>query len=279
MIEAYCGLIGGGKTYYAVLRMLSYMAHGGCVVSNIRLKFSPWKNEHSLFKGKFNKEFNAMGCIEYLKRFNSWNYQEGQYRYIDNKHLSVEGVVTKLPKGLPDLPVLMVWDEGADFWDSEERATADKEFLSLLRHSRKLGMDFLFIVQEFTELNKRIRNQVAYVWRFLDMATFRIPGLGIGCGWIPMLKNQIRVLQFHKATFESKRGNIEPVYSGWIDKRQEIFACYKTDALHVGVRVLMEEATDFRDVGNIRRNEVSWFFALVVGFCFALLIMLIGGIL
>lgn len=278
MIEAYCGLIGGGKTYSAVLRMLSHMARGGCVVSNINLELLPWKNTHKLFRGTFNKQFNAKGCIEYLKEYFSWNYQEGQYRYIRNQDLSEHGVISKLPAGLPDLPVLLVWDEGADFWDSEDRKDADREFLSLLRHSRKLGMDFIFVVQEFTELNKRIRNQTMYVWKFIDMATFRVPGLGLGVGWIPMLKNQIRVLQFHRSAYEMKKGTLEPVYLGWLDKKQDIFSCYKTDALHTGIKVLLGEKVDFRGKGLIVSDGLSIYFCFLVGVCFMLLILILGGI-
>lgn len=263
----------------AVSRILTYIARGGCVVSNIQLKLDPWENTHPFYRGKFSKEFNAMGVKEYLRRFYHWEYQEGQYRYIDNKYLSSVGVVTHLPAGLPDLPVLLVWDEGADFWDAEDRTQADREFLSLLRHSRKLGMDFLFIVQEFTELNKRIRNQTAYVWRFIDMATFRVPGLGLSVGWIPMLRNQIRVLQFQRYQFESRRDSVEPVYCGWIDKRQEIFACYVTEALHTGVRVLQGENVDFRGKGRfkIKVESLTPEFSLFVGFCFSLFVLIVGG--
>jgi len=277
MIEAHCGLIGGGKTYAAVKRMLTYMARGGCVVSNIQLRLEPWMNTHALFAGKFRSDANAMGAIEYLRRYHNWVYQPGQYRYIDNTTLQTQGVVSALPAGLPDLPVLLVWDEGADFWDADDRASADREFLSLLRHSRKLGMDFLFIVQEFTELNKRIRNQTAYVWRFVDMATFRIPGIGLPVGWIPMIKNQIRVLQFNRAHFEAKRESVEPVYTGWLDKQQDVFSCFQTDALHVGVRVLTGETVDFRGKGNIKMDEVTPSFAFWVGLSFALLFFLVGG--
>jgi hypothetical protein len=277
MIEAYCGLIGSGKSYSAVVRMLRYMAKGGCVVSNIKLCIEPWMNTHALFAGKFRPDANAMGVREYLRRAHGWTYQEGQYRYVDNSRLLTNGVTGLLPAGLPDLPVLLVWDEGADFWDTDERANADKEFLSLLRHSRKLGMDFVFVVQEFTELNKRIRNQTAWVWRFIDMATFRIPGLGIGISWVPMLNNQIRVLQFNRAHFETKRDTVEPVFSGWLDKKQDIFSCYKTDALHVGVSVLMGEKVDFRGKGRVVLDEVSDRFSFAVGFCLALLFFLVGG--
>jgi len=279
MIECYAGLIGGGKTYSAVMRMLSYMAKGGCVVSNIKLHLDPWKCENPLYSGRFNKEFNAMGCKEYMRKMFDWEYQDGQYRYIDNKHLAIEGITAKLPEGLMDLPVLLVWDEGADFWDSEDRDNADKEFLSLLRHSRKLGMDFLFIIQDFSELNKRIRNQTAYVWRFIDMSTFRIPGLGIGVGWVPMLRNQIRVLQFQRGQYELNKGSVEPCFTGWIDKKQEIFACYSTEALHTGIEVLRGEKVDFRGKGS--RNSAQDFpiVSFASGFSCFYLVMILGGVL
>ena len=50
-----------------------------------------------------------------------------------------------IPVATPDKPVLVVIDEAVDFFDVDDRGTANREFLSFLRHSRKQATDLIFI--------------------------------------------------------------------------------------------------------------------------------------
>lgn len=263
MIEAYVGYIGGGKSVSAVKRALVHMASGGVVVSNMRLMLDPWFNPHPIYCER-NKPFehegqecNAWGVIECLRRHYRWEYQLGQYRYVSDEKLMVHGLAADLPAGNADIPVLVIFDECADFWDTENRKKADDEFLSVIRHSRKLALDFVFIIQDLSELNKRLRNQTVYVSQFLDMATFKVPGLKMGLGFIPGVRNLIRYMQFWRRDFESGR-SAEPVDSGWMCKDQYLYGCYKTDALHMSLGVAMGVKTDFRGQGALSESGSAW---------------------
>lgn len=68
MVEAFVGLVGGGKSYNSVRRMCNYIGNGGRVVTNI------------LFTG-YNietKEFDANAPIfPYLVNHYQWQYQPG----------------------------------------------------------------------------------------------------------------------------------------------------------------------------------------------------------
>jgi len=87
----------------------------------------------------------------------------------------------------------------------------------------------------------------------------------------------MRVLQFNAKHFESRRDSVEPTYTGWLDKSQDVFACFETDALHVGVRVLTGETVDFRGKGRIEVDGVSAWFSFWVGLALALLFFLLRG--
>lgn len=245
MIENYVGLIGGGKTYNAILRMLQHISRGGCVVTNINLMLHPWKNNFKLYHSSWSDDAgnNAKGVIHVLAEYYHWKFHPGQFIYIDNSVLTIQGVVSRIPAGAGNIPVLVVLDEAGDFWDVDDRSKADKEFMSFLKHSRKLNIDFIFIIQELSELNKRIVNQSAYVWKFTDMATFKFPGLGLSARVIPGLHNQIRVLQFLRSQFG--RSSSEPCYAGWQRKEQDIFSCYQTEALHTICNVQLGVQTEF----------------------------------
>ncbi len=266
MIECYVGLIGGGKSYNAVFRMLEYIASGGVVVTNITLKLDPWYNFNKHFIGRnrsfeFNGErVNARGVRHYLRERYSWELQDGQYLHVTNEQLIEHGLNKHLPTS-KDKPVLVVFDESADFWDSDDRSTADKEFLSNLRHSRKLGIDYIFIIQDMSELNKRIRNQVAYVWTFVDFATFRVAGLRLPMRYVPPFHWHTQILcnQWHRRSFE-KGGAIESVYRCTRYKDQMIFGCYETEELHRSLEFKEGVRSDFGDEGRIVKEKkcVNW---------------------
>jgi len=282
MIECFVGFIGGGKSYNAVLRMLDHMSRGGCVVTNMRLELEPWFNDNCTFRGK-NKSWhvgetcvNALGVRRVLHDYYRWEYQQGQYRYVSDDDLLEHGLAGKLPGNRSGMPVLVVWDESADFWDCDNRQKADREFLSVLRHSRKLGMDFIFIVQDLSELNKRIRNQTQYVTRFFDMENFVVPGIGMNLGKIPGVGRQIRVLRYWRTDFE-KGEYPEPVKRAWVVKNQCVFGCFRTDDMHMSLPVDVGSNTDFRGVGSVKRN-VTWK-QRICGYIYGVAIGVIGLIL
>lgn len=277
MIEGYVGLIGGGKSLNATDRMMRYMAAGGAVYTNMTLVRKPWFNmryahkmksfrlpripnvpgatvqiigseyflldgEHCICKIKGGFAWaNSCGFEKYLRDTYKWQYQEGQYNKLSNEDLSGE-LHGLIPRGTPAKPVLCVLDEAVDFFDTDDRGKANREFLSFLRHSRKQCVDMIFIAQDFTELNKRIRNQTHFIWTFWDMQTFKIPG--IRSTLPPPWRNMILKQQWNR----NMTGG--PLKREWKTRDNGLFGCYKTDELFRSLKSA-DGKTDFANEGNI----------------------------
>jgi hypothetical protein len=166
-----------------------------------------------------------------------------------NNEMIERGLHTNLPAGTVEKPVLVVIDEAVDFFDTEDRAVADREFLTFLRYSRKLCIDIIMIAQEFTELNKRIRNQVQWVWTFKDLGTERVPVLRIQ--YPPPYRYNIAGAQWSGRRYGNLAEEPVRVYMRWKDQR--IFGCYKTEELFREVKVLRDVKTNF--AGNITKGR------------------------
>lgn len=282
MIEGYVGLIGGGKSYNATLRMLEYIALGGAVYTNMtliphcwynlryavkmkefKLSSVPWSAGSSIREIEGEKFFftedhlcvcrvdssgvcfsNSIGYEKFLLDRFKWEYQQGQYVKLHNEDVSND-LHAMIPRGTPDKPVLCVLDESVDFFDRDDRGSANREFLSFLRHSRKQAVDLIFIAQEFTELNKRIRNQTHFIWTFWDMQTFKVPGLRTRLP--PPWRNMILSQQWNRSM---KGGCLKRI---WRARDSGVFGCYRTDELFRSLKSADGE-TDFRGRGT-KKNE------------------------
>lgn len=268
MIEAFVGLIGGGKSFNAEARMAEYIASGGVVCTNIQQMLLPWYNYRYADKLKafkiedptnpedlFQDEegvywANARGLKHYLKERYNWDLQEGQIIDLNNDQIS-GALHEHLPAGTADKPVLVVIDEAVDFFDTDDRSTANKEFLTFLRYSRKLCIDIIMIAQEFTELNKRIRNQVQWVWTFKDLGTERIPVLRMP--YPAPYKNNIAGAQWSGRRWGKDSEEPVKVTMRWKDQR--IFGCYKTEELFREVKVLRDVKTNFSGSGSLGKGK------------------------
>jgi len=171
-IEAYCGLVGGGKSYNVVHRSLEYVANGGCVWSNMHIQLEPWYDPE--------RKVHYKGARHYLKAIYGWELQAGQINTFDSEKLSdLESII---PQGSWERPVLCVLDESLDFLNSRNRgrdAGRLDAFFSLCRHCRKARIDFVFIAQSYKRLNNEVRELCSFIWDCRDMAKARIPGLRI----------------------------------------------------------------------------------------------------
>lgn len=193
MIEVFEGRLGGGKTYHAVKRMVKYLASGGCVCSNISL--------------------NMENVKSYLKERYSWEYQKGQYIYLEDDHINQFYKYT--PAGSVDCPSLVIIDEAHIWLNARDWANVLREMLIFLTQSRKCFTDIIFISQSALNLDKQIMRLVQYIWRFRDLKKLKITELGIG--W-PL--NQFLVAQYDydgktllEKRFELKDKNIYQLYN------------------------------------------------------------------
>ncbi len=202
MIEAGVGIPGSGKSFYAVHKALQYMAQGGAVFSNIRLhgteeipavevtgltlievepsgaRFAVQKPKRTLDRYRLADDSNVRRVL--LKEF-KWIYQEGQFHYIDLDTMD-DGFLEAIPRGSASKRILLILDEVNEWFDSLDggKLKSDakyREMFKFLRLSRHYHIDVLFLLQDFSTLNARLRGLCACMWKFTDMQKMRVPGV------------------------------------------------------------------------------------------------------
>lgn len=291
-VEAYSSLMGGGKSFSAIGRMMAQIKSGGIVFSNIELKLDPWFNTSYPMdeflvpvcpllsqvgfipdckkevisgarspvivtdeKGRACHVFNSRGAVWYLRKFKLWNYQEGQYNYIPDDKVGPD-LPQMLPTGEVDTPVLVILDEALDHFESSSENT-NAEFRSFLRHCRKLGINLIFITQDFGSLEKKIRVLTHYVWIFRDLATFRVPIIGnlSSKGTLPPPWNKYIVQrQFHSKEFGIAKA--EPINRvKFVPRDTFIFQCYQSVSLHNSNIRMDGKAKHYGSSGRIIRER------------------------
>jgi len=196
MIEIYEGRLGGGKTYYAVRRMMEYMAAGGHVSSNIHLKWDK--------------------VCEYVLNKYSWKLVPEQYLFLDDDQICLFHRYT--PCGSFEQPSLVVIDEAHIWLNSRDWSQQSRELLTFLTQSRHCFTDIIFISQAALNCDKQIMRLVQYIWRFRDMKKYRIAGIGVG--W-PL--NQFLRVQFDQdgttvldSVFEWKEKAVYELYDSFV---------------------------------------------------------------
>jgi hypothetical protein len=126
------------------------------------------------------------------------------------------------PSGSPELPVLVVIDEAHLTFNARDFAKTDKNYretLVFLTQSRKVHTDVIFISQSVLNMDKQFMRLVQFIWRFRDLARWKIPGLGIK---YPL--KQILAVQFD---YDGKT----VLQRSFVRKDPRIFALYRTNSL------------------------------------------------
>lgn len=210
MMAAVAGLIGGGKSLFCARQLLRHVGHGGKVFTNLAIKLDPWESE--------KRQRRYRGAKWYLKDVYGWDYQEGQIEFLTEE--DVPRLNQRVYGGTGCDNVLVVLDEVLEFFDSEDRGQCERRLYSFLRHSRKFSIDFLFIAQTWSQMNKRIRDGVQWVYRCIDMQTHRIPGVGLPIP--PPWRYHILVQRFD-------RTGREECGREWMGKDERLYGAYDTD--------------------------------------------------
>lgn len=258
MIEAFVGLVGGGKTFSSVKRMCNYMASGGVVVSNVLL--SGYDVDSKTF-------LPDSPVLSYLRDVLKWEYQDGQYVYISFEEMStLPGWYTRVPGGQSrEKRTFLLIDEATDLFDSLDRGKLNndsvyRELFRFLRLSRHAHVDVLFICQDLNAINIRLRGLVGSIWRSTDMSNFRIGGLRIA---IPV--NCFLLQQFDRT------GKLE-LRREFVAKDSRIFNLYQSEAFHDDLGITFSPPVkDGRISGGKRRMnkfERVVMLLLVLGFIY-----------
>lgn len=294
MIYCIAGLLGGGKSFYAVEQMARHISSGGICYSNIRLELEPWYNtsyklpifhDRTLYPGALrvvDEEghgdyyiddrgylYNSRGFRHLLRARYRWELQDGQYHYLADELVGPQ-LVEHISGGSTDLPVMVVLDEALDHFESGT-SSADASFRSFLRHVRKLGIDLYFIAQDFGSLDRRIRALCHYAVNCRDLATWRAPIIGVPLP--PPWRWNIQVLEWHANEFG--KINSPPTNRDKLHPRDTlVFESYSSTGLHRAFP-LKQVRSDFRGLGHISEEVPMWCKVLSVLNTVFLLVVLI----
>jgi zona occludens toxin (predicted ATPase) len=200
MIELYEGRLGGGKTYSAAVRMVDHVRQGGIICTNVEIVWPVFK--------------------EYIQARFGLVPEDDQYISLRDDQVGLFHRYT--PSGTAELPVLVVIDEAHLTFNSRDFAKTDKlyrETLTFLTQSRKVNTDVIFIAQSVLNMDKQFMRLVQFIWRFRDLAKWKIPGLGISYPF-----KQILAVQFD---YDGKT----VLNRSFVRKDKRIFALYNTNSL------------------------------------------------
>ncbi len=197
MIETLEGVIGSGKTYLAVSRIAAHLSHGGTVCTNIDIIESGLQ-------------------IAMLQMFGQHWDGEGLVRFDEDMTSQFWKIC---PRGTTEMNVLCAVDEAQMWWGSRETRAFPKGLELWLQQSRKLHIDIIFMCQSGDDLDVKIRRQVRWSWRMMDLQAIRIPFLGLSMPWPMTMAFQV-----------DARRNV--VYQRTFIKRSVLlYNSYRTDAI------------------------------------------------
>lgn len=240
MVEAFVGLVGGGKSYNSVRRMMAYMARGGRCCSNIRL--SGWDDGEG--------DLGLDSPVRDFLRSIGWEYQPKQYIYIPFDEMVKDFEwIQRVPAGVDrQHRTFLVVDEATDLFDTLDGGrlksdSAYREIFHFLRLSRHVHVDVLFIAQDIDSINKRLRGLVSGVWRSTDMKNFRLPVLKVKFPF------DLFLLQLFDRTgkFETRRE--------WLRKDGRIFGLYESEAFNQSLTVKWDGVAVSLDRGQIKEGK------------------------
>ena len=234
MIEAFVGLVGGGKTYSSTRRMCEYVLRGGVVCTNI------------LFRGYDPETCTFASDSPFLQYLLSrgWQYQQGQYIYISFEDMCESSDwFLRVPGGVDRAHrTLLCIDESTDLFDTLDRNklstnSAYRELFRFLRLSRHAHIDVLFICQDYFSINSRLRGLCGSIWKSTDMQNFRLPTFHI----------RLPINCFMLQRFD-RTGKLE-LFREFIAKEDAIFGIYESEAFHDSLGISFSGV-----VGNGRVN-------------------------
>ncbi len=307
-VECASGLMGGGKSFHSVLRSAEHIANGGVVFTNIKFLLDPWFNEAYAHKlksfwlpvcylqcrkelhkdglvtavervnnqGVTEFEYNSKGFRKYLEIKHKWILQDGQYNYLPDEHINAD-LPTKLPKGSQTRPVLVILDEALDHFEAGGSSkNANAEFRSFLRHIRKLGINLIFIAQDFGSLDPKIRALTHFVWKFRDMYTWPVPVFNRP---LPMpWRDHIICEKYHRSHFGKAKAEAINKKT-WIMRDTNVFQSYQSISLHnSGIKMADDMKIDFAGEGKLIKNKGKKMNLLERAALFACLIISIIGL-
>lgn len=212
MIYLVTGVLGSGKSYYAVRRVAAALWEGKPVATNVQLRedFPEYMVRHrpELYVRRFRRR-ELLGETERSLR--------GLYHYTED----LEELMSIRLRGAGESRGLMVLDEAHDWMNARSWSASDrKEIVRFFTRSRKLGWDVILIAQQPEMLDKQVRDLFEYsiVLRNLKKARFLGVPLTLGvnlflaiwCWWAAgkrvVLRREVYPLTWVKDLYDTMSG-------------------------------------------------------------------------
>ena len=198
MIETYCGLLGGGKSYKAIRRSAKYLASGGTLATNIEI---------------------LPEMFAYVADVFHYEVDPKQIVQIENTYDAIRRFHLHTPRGTMAHPTLAIIDE-AGIWLNTRDSAHTRELADWLRLSRKDATDVIFIAQAYKDLDVAIRRLSLYYWEMKDLNNVAIPGM------------KMRISsRFSEQCFYATTGKPVAGTSRTVKKEPRIFTLYRTEQM------------------------------------------------
>lgn len=213
------GHMSGGKSYYAVESMLKLMLSGHAVASNIKLNCQAVTS------------YLKIPCTDWKRLYYYLTDDEKDTLYHHVNVFSYGDYPKGSPRGSDDYDKRMVYiflDEASSIFDSMSHSSEGhiKQVAVWARHTKKMGIELVLLMQFASELHKRLRNHVQEYISCTNTNNIRVPLLGFHLPWF--LRN-MSIRQRYLQDMETPIGARE-----WTVLRPEIYKCYNTAQIVVG---------------------------------------------
>lgn len=232
MITIVQGVVGGGKTIFAVEETIRRISEGGHVYTNV--------------------DMDEAQCRGYVMRKHKRYLKRGLIRKLPETE-NIRTWVDFIDFGSVEDPILVVLDEAQMFWNSRDwaktaKAEGENPMLSFLTQSRKAGVDVMVISQDAGNIDKQFRVLAQSVVTARNMAHMKLPIFGIS------LKGFILYTWMETATrsiFKSRWWRID----------KGLFKCYKTEAF---LDSIMQEMAETKGrLERVQLRSVDWVRSMV----------------
>jgi hypothetical protein len=211
---AITGGLGSGKTLVSVGRIKDYLEQGRRVATNLNLDLEKLllpKDKNTLIRMQDFPKIEDLNCI-------------GRGHYVETS----KGIYSKNEK----LNGLIVLDECAVLFNSREWGDKTRApVIAWLRHSRKLGWDVIYIMQDVNSVDKQLRAGLIEHEGVCKRADrFSLPLIGgflrfLGLGFLS------RPPRIHLCTIKYGLGQNAPVVDRWVYRGTIIQEGYDTNQI------------------------------------------------
>ena len=174
MIYLVTGVLGSGKTYYAVRRVAQALFEGKPVATNVALRedFAEYMVRHrpELYVRQLRRR-QLLGEDERSLR--------GHYHFAED----LDELMSVRLAGRGESRGVMVLDEAHDWMNSRSWSAGDRsEIVRFFTRSRKLGWDVILIAQKPEMIDKQVRDLFEYSIQLRNLKKARYMGVPITLG-------------------------------------------------------------------------------------------------